>query len=88
MRSGSYLPGDLAVWHSGSSMMSWPPDGWATQTRGCNPKTNTIVLVIGVTDHHGSIVMTPDNHVWWCPQAALRGEPSASIIIQLSRSCP
>lgn len=84
MKSGSFNPGDLAVWHSGSAQMSWPPDGdWdpsCERLEGVTPKTNQIVLVIAKLSYHGSIVLY-GSRFWWCPDASLRGEPSGSIVV-------
>ena len=81
MKSGSFTPGDLAVWHSGSAQMSWPPDGdWDPSTErleGVTPKTNQIVLIVARLDYHGAIVLF-GSRFWWCPIGALRGEPSGS----------
>ncbi len=84
MITASYVPGDVAMWYSGSSGMSWPPDGLGEIEDGYNPGVNTIVLVVGVPDRYrrGAIVLIADAGVWWCPQAALRGEPSASIVLR------
>lgn len=71
MLSGSFVPGDLAIYQYGSSMMSWPPDGLGRFTAGIKPLTNVIVFVIAVIDNHGYIVITNDRGVWWCPADAL-----------------
>lgn len=81
MQSGSFAPGDLALWHSGSSCFSWPPDGTrqpgSTGFKTLTPTENVPVFIIAMLDRHGSIVLVR-NKLWWCPLSALRGEPSGS----------
>lgn len=66
-------------------MMSWPPDSWGRCAETWLPRTNTLVLVIAVTTVHGAIVMPHGiTRLWWCNQAALRGEPSGSFMEPLN----
>lgn len=85
VKSGPFNPGDLAVWHSGSAQMSWPPDGdWdpsSERLEGVTPETNQLVFIVARLSYHGVIVLFR-NRFWWCPVAALRGEPSGSLEVR------
>lgn len=80
--SGSFAPGELAVWHSGSSAMSWPPDGHGSFEHMITPHENTLVLIVARVSNHGAIVLTPDHGMWWCNLSSLRGEPSGSAEVK------
>jgi len=78
--SGSFAPGGLATWHSGSSSLSWPPDGSRELGVGCRmltPRTNVLVFIVARLTKHGVIVFVRDR-IWWCPIASLLGVPSSS----------
>lgn len=81
VKSGPFNPGDLAVWHSGSAMLSWPPDGdWDPSTErleGVTPEVNQLVFIIARPNVYSAIVLF-GSRFWWCPLSALRGEPSGS----------
>lgn len=76
----TYRPGELAMWHSGSAYMSWPPDGereMGDPLESAKLKSDSIVLIVARPHYHGAIVLF-HNRLWWCPLAALEGEPSGS----------
>jgi hypothetical protein len=80
MLSGSFCPGDLAMWHSGSAEMTWPPDGIRipkTPIYSLSSKTNIFVMIVSSFQNHGKIVLA-HNGLWWCPISSLIGELSGS----------
>lgn len=75
MITGSFYPGDLATWHSGSAEMTWPPDG--IRSRGTklftlNSQTNLFVMIVSSYQKHGRIVFA-NGGLWWCPITSLSG---------------
>ncbi len=81
----TFEPGDFAVWHSGSAMMSWPPDGHffkcSTQLfEILCPKVDTVTLIIARNDNHGAVVLVHER-LWWSPLSSLRGELSSSFVV-------
>jgi hypothetical protein len=81
MFSGSFYPGDLAMWHSGSVAMTWPPDGIRmpqTQIFSLKPKTNIFVMIVSSFQKHGRIVLA-QNSLWWCPISSLIGSVSGTL---------
>jgi len=81
-----FEPGELAVWHSGSTMMSWPPDGQFFKSpeqvfEMLCPEVNTITLVIARNDSRSAVVLTQDR-LWWCPISSLKGELSSALKVK------
>lgn len=82
MLTGSFYPGDLAMWHSGSTEMTWPPDGIRTRKMpfsSLSSKTNIFVMIVSSFQKHGRIVLA-NNSLWWCPISSLIGTLSGSQI--------